>query len=230
MIDRKRLIPAFVKGSKPEELFSDILEKLIDLKDDMGALKTHVDIHVLTDDELIDFITPLIPEPEEPRHGKTPTRKELLALIKPLIPEPKKGDPGKNGTEIKPEEVRDKIKGLKGDKRLSIFDLKDWEWLRGKGKQALQFTSAAINIITDATLTGNGTAESPLHAVGGGSGITVITPTGTVTGFNAVFTSATAPKWIVSDSSTYFPGAGFTYAGTTITMDVPPSQFIRAII
>lgn len=41
-----------------------------------------------TSDELLDLITPLIPQVE---HGHTPTRDELLELIRPLIPQVKDG-------------------------------------------------------------------------------------------------------------------------------------------
>lgn len=80
----------------------------------------------------------------------------------------------------------------------------------------------------DDTLTGNGTPSSPLGVVGGG--VTVETPVGTVNAVNTIFTVTAEPKWVVSDSATYFNGAGYTYAALTITLDIPPSQYIRAII
>lgn len=65
----------------------------------------------------------------------------------------------------------------------------------------------------------------------GGGGVTVITPTGTVDGLNTVFAVGTsAPKWVVSDTNTYFPGLGYSYSSPNITMDVAPSYGIRAII
>lgn len=65
---------------------------------------------------------------------------------------------------------------------------------------------------------------------GGGSGVTVETPTGTVNAVNATFTPTGEPQWVVADGITYYAGAGYTWNGTTITMDVPPSQYIRAIL
>lgn len=47
-------------------------------------------------EELLDIITPLIPEPLKGEDGKTPSQEELLDLIKPLIPEPIEGKPGKD--------------------------------------------------------------------------------------------------------------------------------------
>lgn len=66
--------------------------------------------------------------------------------------------------------------------------------------------------------------------VGAGSGITVETPSGSVNAVNATFTVSGVPKYIVSDGITYFEGAGYSRSTLTITMDVPPSQYIRAII
>ena len=59
---------------------------------------------------------------------------------------------------------------------------------------------------------------------------TPVTPAGTVDGSNTAFTVASAPKWVISDGITYFSGAGYSYALGTITMDIPPSQYIRAIL
>lgn len=60
--------------------------------------------------------------------------------------------------------------------------------------------------------------------------ITATTPIGTINSVNTSFTVTAEPKWVVSDGITYFDGAGYTYAALSITMDVPPSQYIRAII
>lgn len=70
---------------------------------------------------------------------------------------------------------------------------------------------------------------------GGGGGttttaITVETPTGTVDASNQTFTVTAEPKYVVADGVTYFAGAGYTYNALQITMDIPPSQSIRAII
>lgn len=62
------------------------------------------------------------------------------------------------------------------------------------------------------------------------SGVTVETPTGTINSSNTSFTVTAEPKWVVSDGITYFDSAGYSYAALTITMDVPPSSYLRAII
>lgn len=64
----------------------------------------------------------------------------------------------------------------------------------------------------------------------GGSGVSVETPVGTVNALNATFTPSAEPLWMVGDGITYLAGAGYTWTGTDINMDVPPSQYIRAII
>ncbi len=63
---------------------------------------------------------------------------------------------------------------------------------------------------------------------GGGTGSVIFyTPTGNVDGINAVFTVLGEPSSVVSDGATYFDGAGYTYAALSITMQIPPSGFIR---
>lgn len=65
---------------------------------------------------------------------------------------------------------------------------------------------------------------------GGGGGVTVETPPETVDSSTVSFTVTAEPKWVVSDGITYFDGAGYTYSSLTVTMDTPPTMFIRAII
>jgi len=60
--------------------------------------------------------------------------------------------------------------------------------------------------------------------------VSVTTPTGTVNGSNTSFTVTAEPLWVVADSATYFDGVGYTYAALTVTMDLAPSIFIRAIL
>lgn len=68
-------------------------------------------------------------------------------------------------------------------------------------------------------------------ARGGGSSSTSsstpLTPTGTVNAVNTVFGVASRPSSVVSDGITYFEGAGYAYAGLVITLDIPPSSYIR---
>ena len=63
------------------------------------------------------------------------------------------GIDGKDGILITPEEVRDKLKELEDEKRLSVFDLKDTEFLRGKDKMMTGWYPS-LKVVTDNTLTG----------------------------------------------------------------------------
>ena len=155
MNDTVKLRQIYEQLSTPEEKILDLLEKI-----DREPLRGD-DGHTPTEEELIELIKPLIPEPQKGKNGKTPSKEEIIALILPLIPEPR---PGADGSPDTPEEVRDKISSLKGEKRLSVFSLKDTEWLKGKEKE-IQWSSAGFKIYTDSTLTGDGTYGNPLHAV-----------------------------------------------------------------
>lgn len=64
-----------------------------------------------------------------------------------------------------------------------------------------------------------------------GTGISVETPTGTVDDSNVTFTVGNTPKYIVVNGAQYFSGAGYSYAGGTITLDNPVGTggFIRSI-
>lgn len=65
-----------------------------------------------------------------------------------------------------------------------------------------------------------------------GSGISVETPPETVDASTTVFTVSAQPQWIVSDGTTIYEGAGYSYSSGTgkVTLDLAPSSFIRAII
>lgn len=73
-----------------------------------------------------------------------------------------------------------------------------------------------------------GAAVTETFTPAGASGYTKETPTGTVDGSNTSFTVTVAPVYVVADGTTYFEGAGYSLAGLTITMDNPPSQYIRS--
>ncbi len=76
------------------------------------------------------------------------------------------------------------------------------------------------------TNTNNGNKEISV----GGGGVSIETPVGTVNSVNDTFTVTAEPLYVTADGIQYFDGAGYTYAALTITMDVPPSQYIRAAI
>jgi len=140
------------------------------------------------------------------------------------------------------KKIRDVIENFDGEDRLDASKLKNLPQLKvlnaGGGSNLsvfkngqlissstrLDFVGSGVSVEND-----GGRTKVTINA-GSGTGVTVETPTGTVDATNASFTVTAEPKWIVSDGITYFDGAGYTYAALSITMDVPPSQFIRAII
>ncbi len=66
---------------------------------------------------------------------------------------------------------------------------------------------------------------------GGGSGVNVEVPTGTVDGSNTTFTVINTPKFVVIDGMTRRATKGYTYSVGTITVDplTPPFYDIFAV-
>jgi len=77
----------------------------------------------------------------------------------------------------------------------------------------------------------NGLDTITFTASGGGpGGIDIETPAESPNASRTAFTVSAEPQYMIADGTTYFDGAGYTYAALTVTFDVPPSQFVRAII
>ena len=107
-------------------------------------------------------------------------------------------------------------------------------------KKKIQILDEGVIIADDVDsldFTGSGVSGSAINQAvtetisggsGGGGGVTFETPSGTVNGINTVFTVINVPVYIVSDGTTYFPNSGYTRIGLTITMDVPPTSFIKS--
>lgn len=80
------------------------MDKIIEMADDKSNENIETFFKVIkgskgekpTTDELLELITPLIPEPIKGEDGYTPSDQELLELIIPLIPEPLNGIDGKD--------------------------------------------------------------------------------------------------------------------------------------
>lgn len=71
------------------------------------------------------------------------------------------------------------------------------------------------------------TVYNPPQSSGGG--ITVSTPAQSPNGVIVAFTAIGTPKWVTADGQTYYAGAGYSYSAPTVTMDIPPVQYIRII-
>jgi len=181
-------------GDSQKELLDSIFEKVRFLKGEKGDTPTDEELialirplipepiegHTPTDEELIDLIRPLIPEP-----SKAPTKKDLIPLIKSLIPDPVEGEPGKDGTEIKAEQIAEKLNTLKEAIDASVikggvtkkeFDEHGKEILAGMAKVDGRIKlidqrwhggggGGVSTVSHDGTLTGTGTPSSPLSVV-----------------------------------------------------------------
>jgi hypothetical protein len=81
--------------------------------------------------------------------------------------------------------------------------------------------------VTGTNIGDNVTATIP---GGGGTGFTKLTATGTVNSVNADFTFTEKPTYIVSDGLWYVENTGWTWAGSTATMTVPPNDLIYGFV
>lgn len=166
----------------------------------------------------------------------------------------KDGRDGKDGSPDTPEQARDKLASLVDDERLGRESIKGIDELEKKLLDRLErfrggsvFGARGVHLYTDSAkrglantlnlIAGLGITINYSHANGRNDvtisnsisgGYTVETPVGTVNGSNQVFSVTAQPVYVVADGITYFEGAGYSYAALNITMDVPPSQYIRA--
>lgn len=171
-------------------------------------------------EELLDLIEMCMPEVEDGKDAEPPTPEELTNALRPIFLEYMSSDSilsklledhGKKVTDAVYGKVVNMIAG-------EIVKLK-----RVGGGYAGDRVKAGAGI----TIRMNSIGQKEIIASGAGS---VSTPTGTVNGSNATFTLTDGtPKWIVADGITYYENAGYSISGTTLTMDIAPSQFIRAV-
>lgn len=140
------------------------------------------------------------------------------------------------------DDIRNKLELLTGDERLdkkSIKGLEEYEdMVKSVREAATRVISNSRNlyqlldvnvegITTNQSIKWNGTQWVP-YTASGGTGYTVETPSGSVNSSNVTFTVTTIPVYIVSDGITYFENAGYTRSSLTLTLDVPPSSYIRS--
>lgn len=122
-----------------------------------------------------------------------------------------------------PTAIRDALELLQGDERLEMSAVKDLE-------QTLNDIRASIQ---RSMLGGGGTSQNKVQemitaSLASSGGVTFETPSGDVDSTNVTYNVTQTPKYIISDGATYFENAGYTLAGLTITMTVPPQSFIRS--
>ena len=152
-IAEEEALKAYKALSTPEEKVMDFLENIENFKGKDGKTPTP--------EELQAIIKPLIPNVKD---GETPTDEKLVELIKPLIPEPRQGLPGKNGNEVTADDINSKMGAIKDGTGFSVFKLKDVEFLRGNGKDKMQWNSVGglSKVSHDTSLSGSGTDTDPL--------------------------------------------------------------------
>lgn len=116
------------------------------------------------------------------------------------------------------------------------------EYMRGFGESFLQqakaFVPRALQSLYDVQITSEPTEGQTLTwstakkkwipgtAVGSNAGLTLLTATGTVNGTNTDFTFTSKPTYIVSDGAWYTENNGWTWSGSTATMNVAPQSVI----
>ena len=193
-----------------------------------------------TNEELIALIQPLIPDPlkGEPGEKATVDYEKVVREVVSLIPTPKngkpgdKGDPGKNGA---PDTMTSKIIAeLKKQIKTLSSSMNHSNMVTYRADGVLIANGAVLNIKTGAgvTLVPVQTKDGMDITISatGGSGVTVETPPETPNAVTTVFTVSAKPKWVVTDAGTYYEGFGYSYSALHVTMDIPPSQYIRVII
>jgi len=166
---------------------------------------------------LLELIRPLIPHVQD---GKTPTKEELAVIAKPLLAELLSQDLIINRVIAeRDKEMSDKMFGTMTD--MIAAEISKIKRFGGGGSGDRVQAGAGISISF------NNAGKKVITATGSAS---VETPTGTVDGSNTTFTVTATPNWIVADGVTYYEGAGYSRSGTTITMDIAPSSYIRVMI
>lgn len=198
-IDRIRVRAESIKPQKGDKGDSPTREFLLSLIQPL----------IPTKDYLLSLIRSVMPE--QPK-VETLTRDEITNMVLSLIPKDKPVE----GTGLGAHEITNIVESILSQK----FAAKKKGWFGGGGGGDL------IGAGDGVTITVNAIGRKMISASGGG---TVSTPTGTVDGSNTSFTVSGTPKWIVADGITYYENAGYTLSGSTITMDIPPSQYIRAV-
>jgi len=158
MVDKEKVLKKYIENSTPQEMFFELYNRQQEIQ------------RIIDSDTIFTDVMSRFPTPKDGRDGKdgvSPDPNVIVGMVLDRVVLPKDGKDGINGSPDTPEEIRDKIASLTGKARLSIFDLKDTEWL-AKAKNIwvqgniVGSTGGISTVTTDATLTGNGSTTSPL--------------------------------------------------------------------
>lgn len=143
--------------------------------------------------------------------------------------------------ELLPVEIADRINKLKGAIHVSVIkDAVSKKDLENQDKKVLdgmaevdgrikaidqRWRGGGLSSVShDATLTGNGTPSSPLSVVSSGSGVIILTFTGTIDDLNTTFTTTSLPVEVIVNGLSYIQNGGaitWSYLSGTITLSSP---------
>lgn len=245
---------AIVEFKKIVENFEKKYKKLLDNKWGkieeviVKAAKDKTEEMKPTDDALRALITPIV---EEMIVALRPSEEELRLIIEPLIPEAENGADGKDGKTPEKEEIIEILKPILAE-HISAFFPTPQDEEEAKKTAADRLYGMIVKAVAEEIgkvkgFYGGGSAGDQVKA---GTGVTITqnvlgqkvinvsststfaTPTGTVNGTNDTFIVTAQPVYVVSDGITYFEGAGYSFnsGSNQITMDIPPSQYIKYVL
>lgn len=211
-------------------LKAELLKQLSDLSESLEQKKGEID-------ERLDSI----------RDGKDadPTVVKEMVLAEIKLPEQKE-------LIVPREEIRDKLESLEDENRLDASAIKGLDDLvkKHKGEVKIIHGPLGMQLYVDGVKKGwiktvnfkagtniaiahskvNGLDTLTFTSSGGAGSVTVETPPEAPNQVTTVFTVTAEPKFVVADGTTYFDGAGYTYAALQVTMSVAPSASIRVIV
>lgn len=172
----------------------------------------------------------------KPKDGETPDTQKIVKTVLASLPKPEKRTEAPmvdhetladlviekitKGKKLKVEHIAgltEEVASYRNQLAGKVYG-KD-TWARGGGD--IVTAGSGISVTTDA----NG--KKVITNTNPSSGTTYYTPTGTVNASNTVFGVTAQPTSVISDGILLFEGAGYSYAALSITLDVPPSVYIR---
>lgn len=150
--------------------------------------------------DVLPHLIPHLPEAEKVDH------KKIVMDVLDMMPVPEKEEVQELDTEAL---FKDFVSRIQKERLIDVSHIKNAESFIFNGKKYK--------------------IEELMRGAGGstGTGGTPYTPTGTVNAVNTVFGVTAEPSSVVSDGITYYEGNGYSYSANNITLDVPPSQYIR---
>lgn len=166
---------------------------------------------------------------EKGEDGVTPTIpiEEIVSRVTAQLMIPMDGKDGKDAV-FDYEELKKRVQ-----KELGKVKVEDIEGLNPALEKMLKNYGAYIHgggdtvaAGTNVTITTNSAGSKVISAASGSGSWS--TPPETPNGSTTVFTvAATPPTDVVADGIQFYDGVGYTYAGSQITFDNPPTQYVR---